>query len=70
MTDWDEYYLMKKPTDLSDLYPDIYGHFDKLEDERFQRIMKRIVWVATAAIAATLIVAGLYVYDQIQTLPF
>ncbi len=69
MTDWDQLYMsMRKPTDLKDLYPDPYGHFDELEDTHFERIVKYVVWGITTVFAFILVITSAYLYTQIQNL--
>jgi len=68
MTDWDTTYLnkgMPKPTDLRDLMPDPYGHFDRLADERIDRIVAWVVRGITVLVAIGIALAAWTVYERL-----
>jgi len=54
MTEWDVVY-MKKPTNLDDLYPDPWGHFDTLEDEKMLKAVTFFARIISAFFGAGLI---------------
>ena len=58
MTDWDKAYIKGtlRPTNLGDYYPDTFGHFDRIADDRLEQ---RIKWVART-ITAMAAMFGLY----------
>jgi len=67
MTDWDIAYLnkgMPKPSRLDHLYPDCFGHLDRLDDERIDRIVAWAVRGITTLVAIGIALAAWIVYER------
>jgi len=57
--------MMRAPTKLETLYPDCFGHLDRLDDERINRIANWIVRGITALVAIGIALAAWTVYERL-----